>query len=366
MSNNLYKPYSFKGLALQNRIVMAPMTRNRASATNVPSALQAEYYGQRSSGGLLITEGTSPSANGVGYPRIPAIYTEEQALAWKAVTAAAHEGGAKIFLQIMHTGRVGHQDNLPANAVILAPSAIAVEGQIYTDKAGMQNYPVPQEMTDAEIKAAIQEYVSAAKHAIEVSGFDGVELHAANGYLLEQFLNPHANQRTDGYGGSAENRNRFTIEVAEAVITTIGADKVGIRISPDGAFNSCTPFEGSVEQYSLLITKLNELGLAYLHLVNHEAMGAPKVNPAFLAFAKENFHQTIILSGGFDAETAENAVENTENIIAAFGRPYLANPDLPYRLENRLPLNQPDYNTFYLPGEKGYTDYPVYAEVEAK
>ena len=365
MSKSLYLPYNEKGLHLQNRIVLAPMTRSRASSDNVPTPIMATYYGQRNSGGLLITEGTSPSANGVGYPRIPGIYTEEQAKAWKPVTEAAQAGGAKIFVQLMHTGRIGHPANLPANARILAPSAIGHTEEMYTDSKGMQPMPVPTEMTKADIAEAVAEYANAAKLAIEVAGFDGVELHAANGYLIEQFLNPHANQRTDEYGGTVENRNRFALEVADAVIAAIGADKVGIRISPDGAFNGCTPFEGSVEQYEALVKALDEKGLIYWHIVNHEAMGAPKVNEAFFTIAKDYFKNTFILSGGFDAETAEAAIAHEKGDLVAFGRPYLANPDLPYRLEHKLALNAPDFGTFYLPGEKGYTDYPVYAEVTA-
>lgn len=365
MSNSLYKPYNSKGLELQNRIVMAPMTRSRATANNLPTDIMATYYGQRNTGGLLITEGTSSSPNGLGYPRIPGIFTEEQAKAWKAVTDAAHEGGAKIFVQLMHTGRIGHPDNLPEGARILGPSPIGHIEEMYTDSKGMQPMPVPTEMTKADIAEAIAEYANASKLAIEVAGFDGVELHAANGYLIEEFLNPHANQRTDEYGGSAENRNRFVLEVADAVIAAIGADKVGIRISPDGAFNGCTPFENSVEQYEALVKALDEKGLIYLHIVNHEAMGAPKVNEAFYTIAKNHFKNTFILSGGFDGETAEAAIAHEKGDLVAFGRPYLANPDLPYRMEHKLALNAPDFATFYLPGEKGYTDYPAYSEVTA-
>lgn len=365
MSKSLYQPYNEKGLQLQNRIVLAPMTRSRATSDNMPTPIMATYYGQRNSGGLLITEGTSPSANGVGYTRIPGIYTLEQAQAWKPITDAAHEGGAKIFVQLMHTGRISHPDNMPEGARIIAPSAIAAAGEMYTDANGMQPLPVPTEMTKADIADVIAEYVNAAKLAVEVAGFDGVELHGANGYIIDQFINPHANQRTDEYGGTAENRNRFVLEIADAVIAAIGAEKVGIRISPDGGFNSCTSFEGAVEQYELLVKGLDEKGLIYLHIVNHEAMGAPKVNEAFYEIAKNHFKNTFIISGGFDAETAEAAIDHEKGNLVAFGRPYLANPDLPYRLEHKLALNAPDFGTFYTPGEKGYTDYPVYTEVTA-
>jgi len=222
-------------LKLQNRLVMCPLTRNRA-IDNIPNALMAQYYAQRASVGLIITEGTSPSPNGLGYPRIPGIFSAAQVAGCKPITEAVHAKGAKIFIQFMHCGRIAHVLNLPAGARVLGPSAVAAAGEMYTDAEGMKPHPVPQAMTEADIKTAIEEFSQAAKNAV-AAGFDGIELHSANGYLLEQFIRPNSNQRTDRYGGSIENRARFVLEVAEAVIGAIGKDRVGIRLSPFGVFN---------------------------------------------------------------------------------------------------------------------------------
>ncbi|MGZ5790400.1 MAG: alkene reductase, partial [Burkholderiaceae bacterium] len=233
--SQLFSPTTLGPLTLQNRLVMSPLTRNRATG-NVPNALMVTYYSQRASVGLIITEGTSPSPNGLGYPRIPGIFSAAQVAEWKKVTDAVHAKGAKIFMQLMHTGRIGHPLNLPAGARMLAPSAVGAAGEIYTDAEGMKPHPVPQAMTEADIKATIAEYVQAAKNAV-AAGFDGVELHGANGYLLEQFIRPNTNQRTDAYGGAIEGRARFVLEVVDGVIGAIGKDKVGIRLSPYGVFN---------------------------------------------------------------------------------------------------------------------------------
>ena len=231
----LFSKTTLGPLALQNRLVMAPMTRNRATG-NVPNDLMAQYYAQRASAGLIITEGTSPSPNGLGYPRIPGIFSAAQIAGWKRVTEAVHAQGAKMFMQLMHCGRIAHPLNLPAGARVLAPSAVAAAGEMYTDAEGMKPNAMPQAMTEADIKTAIEEYAQAAKNAV-AAGFDGIELHGANGYLLEQFIRPNSNQRTDRYGGSIENRARFVLEVADAAIKAIGKDKVGIRLSPFGVFN---------------------------------------------------------------------------------------------------------------------------------
>jgi N-ethylmaleimide reductase len=353
----LFEPFRSDALHLKNRLVMAPLTRSRAVENNTPNALMAEYYAQRAGAGLIITEGTSPSPNGLGYARIPGLFNAAHVAGWRRITEAVHARGARIFVQLMHTGRVAHPDNLPPGAEIVAPSAITLSGTMYTDKAGMQPHPTPRAMTQADIDAALAEYVNAARLAIE-AGFDGVELHAANGYLLEQFLNPHANQRTDAYGGSGENRNRFVLAVARGVAAAIGAHRVGIRVSPYGVFNDTGAFEGVEAQYLALARELGALQLAYLHLVDHSSMGAPTVPAEFKAQLRAAFGRTFIGSGGFNGEAAEAALRDGRADLIAFGRPWLANPDLEERLQRKLPLNDPDPSTFYTPGAKGYTDDP--------
>lgn len=336
---------------------MAPMTRNRATADHIPNKLMAEYYGQRSGAGLIITEGTSPSANGVGYPRIPGIYNKAQTEAWKQITETVHTYKAKIFVQLMHTGRVSHPDNMPVGTKVLAPSSIGMTGEIYSDKNGLQPYPTPQAMTLTDIKQTQEEFVQAAKNAIE-AGFDGVELHAANGYLLDQFINPCTNQRADEYGKSLENRSRFVIETAQKVAAAIGACKTGIRVSPYGAFNDMVAFDGLEDAYEYLAKELKKLQLAYIHIVDQSDMGAPEVPTSVKDKIKIAFGGTIIASGGFDAQSANKALVSGMSDLIAFGRPFVSNPDLVYRMKNNIALQTADFNTLYTPGEKGYTDYP--------
>ncbi len=359
MSNSLFEPYTLGNLTLKNKIVMAPMTRSRSTADHTPtSELMATYYGQRSGAGLIITEGTSPSPNGVGYPRIPGIYNEAQVEAWKPITAKVHQADAKIFLQIMHTGRVGHTNNLPAGAELIGPSAIAPAGtEMYTDQEGNQKIPAPREMNAADIAQAIGEYVAAAKNAI-AAGFDGVELHAANGYLLEQFINPNANHRTDEYGGSKENRARFVLEVAQAVIDAIGAERTGIRLSPGGAFNDVIPFDEQHESFVYLAGQLKALDLVYVHLVDHSSLGAPAVDIDMKKAIRDAFGGTVIISGGYDKARATQDLQDGLGHLVAFGRPFIANPDLVDRMKEDKELAQPNFDTFYTPGEIGYTDYP--------
>jgi len=274
MTITLFTPTTLGELQLKNRVVMAPMTRNRA-IDNIPNELMAQYYAQRATAGLIITEGTSPSPNGLGYPRIPGIFSAEQVAGWKLVTDAVHAEGGKIFIQLMHCGRIGHPLNLPAGARVLGPSAIAAAGDIYTDAEGMKPNAMPQAMTEADIKTAIEEFAQGAKNAV-AAGFDGVELHGANGYLIEQFIRPNSNQRTDRYGGTIENRARFVLEVADAVIKAIGKDKVGIRLSPFGVVNDMPLYDAMEADYTWLAQQLNARGLVYIHLVDHSSMGAPK------------------------------------------------------------------------------------------
>ena len=354
----LFSPYAMGPLALRNRMVMAPMTRSRASAGAVPNALMAGYYAQRAGAGLIVTEGVAPSPNGLGYARIPGIWNEAQAAGWKPVAAAVHAAGGAIFMQLMHTGRVGHPANLPEGGELLAPSAVAAEGQMWTDAQGLQPHPVPRAMTDTEVRHAIGEYVQAARYAV-AAGFDGVELHAANGYLMEQFLSPHTNLRTDSWGGSVANRIAFVVEVARATAAAIGGDRVGIRLSPYGVNAGMQPYPEIEETYLALMPALARTGLRYVHVVDHSAMGAPEV-PASLKLAlRKAWPRTFILAGGFDRTGAEAALRENRGDLVAFGRPFLANPDLVKRYETGAELNAPDFATFYTPGEKGYTDYPV-------
>ena len=355
---SLFAPTTLGPLPLRNRIVMAPMTRSRAIDGNTPNDLMAQYYGQRAGAGLIVTEGTSPSPNGTGYPRIPGIWAQAQVAGWRTVTDAVHARGGRIFVQLMHTGRVGHPLNLPAGAELLAPSAVAAEGEMYTDARGLQPHPVPRAMTDAEVRAAIDEYVRASRNAV-AAGFDGVELHGANGYLIEQFLSPQTNRRGDDWGGSVEKRQRFALEVATAVALAIGGERVGIRLSPYGVNAGMKPYPEIEATYTALVPKLASTGLVYVHVVDHSAMGAPTVPEELKLALRRAWPRTFILSGGFDRATAEAALEEGRGDLIAFGRPFLANPDLVTRLERRLPLNAPDFATFYTPGAKGYTDYPT-------
>ncbi len=357
----MFEPYQLGRITLRNRIVMAPMTRNRATADHTPTPIMAEYYAQRATNGLIVTEGTAPAADGAGYARIPGLYSAEQVAAWKPVTAAVHAAGGHIFAQLMHTGRASHPANMPAGTRIVSSVATALPEPLWTDAESMQPVPVPHAVTEAEITTVVQEFVLAAKHAID-AGFDGIELHAANGYLLEQFLNANLNTRTDSYGGSAENRNRLLLEVVKAAGDAIGADRVGVRISPHGVFNAMGAFDGVDAQFLALATALGAHGIAYLHLVNHESMGAPAMPAALPGQLKAAFGGPFIASGGFTTpDQAESALASGAADLVAFGRAALSNPDLVARLHTGAELNAPDFATFYTPGEKGYTDYPALA-----
>lgn len=332
---------------------MAPMTRCRAIG-NVPSDLMQEYYSARAEAGLIITEGTSPSPNGLGYARIPGLFSEEQVQGWRRVTTAVHNKGGKIFVQLMHTGRVGHPANLPKGARLLAPSAVAAPGDMWTDEQGMQPHPQPEEMSKNDINATIQEYVHACRNGIE-AGFDGVELHGANGYLIDQFLNTASNQRTDDYGGNVANRIRFAIEVATACAEAIGGKRLGMRISPYGVFNSMTPDDEMEALYTQLCAALNEIDLLYIHVVDHSSMGAPEVHPAIKSKVRETFKGHYILSGGYDAARANADLEQDKGDLVAFGRAFIANPDLVTKLRHDQALKTAEEATFYTPGPEGYT-----------
>jgi N-ethylmaleimide reductase len=355
MSNSLFEKAKLGQFTLQNRVVMAPMTRSRAIG-NTPNESLARHYGDRATAGLIITEGTSPSPNGLGYARIPGLFNLEQATAWKQVTDSVHKKGGHIFVQLMHTGRVSHPANLPKGAQILAPSAVATPGEMWTDAEGMKSYPVPTAMTEAQIEEAIQEYAASAKLALE-AGFDGIELHSANGYLMDQFLNTATNQRQDRWGGSIQNRIRFAVEVAKATVKAVGGQHVGIRVSPYGAFNGTQADPEMDALYVALAQELSALGLVYIHIVDHSSMGAPPVSSDLKAKIRENFKGATILSGGYDAGRAQHDLDEKRADLIAFGRPFISNPNLVEKLKTGSALVTPDYDTFYTPGDKGYNDY---------
>ncbi len=357
MNNHLFSTYQLGNITLQNRIVMSPMTRSRAVG-NIPNALMERYYSQRSTAGLIITEGVSPSANGLGYTDIPGLFSEQQVDGWKPVTDAVHKNGGKIFAQLMHTGRIAHKVNQPAGSEVVAPSAVRAAGQIWTYD-GMQDHPVPKAMNGADIQKTQKEFVESAKNAI-AAGFDGVELHAANGYLLEQFLSPFSNLRQDDYGGSIEKRARFVLETIAAVVAAIGADKVGIRVSPFSGYNDMPAYDEAAATYLYLAEKLNETGIAYIHVVENADGLIP------LAVKKDigrKFTQTIILAGNYDRERAEVDIHSGLGNLIAFGRPFINNPDLVTRFRNNWPLSENlDATTFFAGGENGYLDYQPYQD----
>jgi N-ethylmaleimide reductase len=355
----LFTPKKVGSVQLNNRMVMSPMTRCRAIG-NVPNDLMAEYYSQHSGAGLIITEGTSPSPNGLGYARIPGIFSKPQVKGWEKTAKAVHQNGGKIFVQLMHTGRIGHILNLPDGALLLAPSAIKAAGQMWTDSKMMLDFQQPKEMTTDNITDTIAEFVKSAKNAID-AGFDGVELHGANGYLLEQFLSPFSNIREDDYGGNIENRSRFALEVVTAVADAIGKDKIGIRLSPYGIASDMPHYPEIDATYKYLAEQINDIGIAYIHLVDHSAMGAPIVPVELKKLIRSTFNNTIILSGGYDKEKAESDIQSGLGDLVAFGRPFINNPDLVKRYKNNWILSQDlKMDLFYTADEKGYTDYPFY------
>lgn len=347
-------PYISQALKLKNHLVMAPMTRSRA-IDNIPNALMAEYYGQRKGAGLIITEGTAPAPEALGYARIPGIFSAEQIEGWKLTTAAVHKNNTEIFLQIMHTGRIGHQANLSKGVTVVGASAIPAAGQMHTDSAGMQDYPVPVALSTQGVQDVISGYVAAAKNAI-AAGFDGVELHAANGYLIEQFLNPNVNNRTDVYGGNVENRSRFAVEIAQQVSDAIGKEKVGVRISPNSTLGDLQAYdaEATTETYIYLSRAFNRIGLAYIHISIN-----PQIPAEILTAIRTEFEGTLIYCNTFTGDKAEAELNNGDADLIAFGRAFLANPDLEQRIANGTVLNAPDFATLYTPDAKGYTDYPV-------
>jgi N-ethylmaleimide reductase len=353
----LFDPVQLGALALPSRIVMAPLTRCRAAEGNVPVALNAEYYRQRASAGMIIAEATSVSPQGFGYPNTPGIFTAAQVAGWRGVTSAVHAAGGRILLQLWHVGRISHPSYQPDGGLPVAPSGIKPQGKIFTGTA-MEDYVAPRALERSEIPGVIAEYVHGARLAKE-AGFDGVEIHNANGYLLDQFLRDGTNRRGDDYGGSVQNRVRLTLEVTEAVVGVWGADRVGIRLSPGGVFNDMHDSD-PLETFGHVLKELDSMRLAYAHVTRVTAQdvahGAKEgVGPREL---RPHYRGNIVSAGGFTRESGERALAEGWADAIAFGVPFLANPDLPERLRRHAALNVPDEATFYAPGPEGYTDYP--------
>lgn len=354
--SQLFTPTHIGRLTVPNRMVMAPMTRSRSDDAGVPSDLVSTYYAQRASAGLIISEGVFPSAMGKGYVRTPGIETEAQVAAWKLVTGAVHAKDGRIFMQVMHCGRISHPTLLPNQAQPVAPSAIKAAGQTWTG-SGMQDFVTPRELSLDEIAGVVNDYRMATRRAL-AAGFDGVELHAASGYLPEQFLSCGTNQRQDQYGGSAANRARFVLEVLAAMVAEAGGDRVGIKISPEMNFNDIVD-AAPQETYTYLVEQLRDLNLAYLHV----ALFGTKVD--YHAMLRPRFNGAYLMGGGLNQETAEAALAGGRADATVFGGAFLANPDLPERFRQGAALNTPDKNTFYSPGAQGYTDYPVLSGTNA-
>lgn len=353
MSSTLFSPISLGHMDLDNRLVMAPMTRNRASADGVPTDSMVTYYAQRASAGLIVTEGAQPSAVGQGYPHTPGIHTAEQAAAWQRVTDAVHARGGRIVLQLMHAGRISHPSVQPDGGQPVAPSAVRPAGQIFTPE-GLQDYVEPRALQIEEIEQIVREYGEAARLAVDVAGFDGVEVHGANGYLPHQFIAEGSNQRTDRYGGSAQNRSRLLIEATAAVVDAVGADRVGVRISPANTFNDILEHE-TEEVYAAVVAGLEPLGLAYLHVVE----GPPTVTEKI----RGNWSGSLIVNAAFTLEpTAPNLqalLDDRRADLVAVGRAFIANPDLVRRLQTDADLNVGDESSFYGGTDAGYIDYPA-------
>ena len=351
--STLWNPVKIGKLELKHRLGLAPMTRSRAKPDGTPGDLADEYYAQRASLGLLISEGTQPSDDGQGYTTTPGIYTDAHVKGWKKVADAVHKAGGHLYLQLMHAGRISHPDNTPHHRQPVAPSAISADSPMFTP-TGMQKTVMPRALTTAEIKQTVQEFAHAAKCAIE-AGADGVEIHGANGYLVQQFFAPNANTRTDEYGGSIHNRARFAIEVAKAIAAEIGADRTGIRISPMGGTGGLDEGPDAGELYRYLVIELNKLGLAYLHILH---TGQDKLIEDLRKIWKGPL---LVNRPNAAPENLDQDVKTGLADLVPVGKLALANPDLVARLQKKAALNAPNPATFFTPGAAGYTDYPALA-----
>lgn len=370
MSDDLFAPIRLGAIALPNRIVMAPLTRSRAGEGNVPTDMNVEYYRQRASAGLIITEATQISQQGQGYAWTPGIHSEAQVAGWSRVARAVHEAGGRIVMQLWHVGRVSHPVFQPGGALPVAPTAMDVPGKtfIVDDEGNGQwaDVPVPQELDIPGIAAIVSDYARAARNAI-AAGMDGVEIHAANGYLIDQFINSNSNHRTDRYGGSIENRTRFLFEVVDAVVAAVGAERVGVRLTPMGRFMGMGD-ETPEKTFGHIAEQLSTRALAYLHIVEPSTLGIetdtdfdPRWD-AIVRHMRELYPRTIVLAGGYDRESAERAIASGRGDAVAFGKLFIANPDLPERFARHAPLNAPQGEFFFGGDARGYLDYPALGE----
>ena len=356
----LFEPAAAGEITLRNRIVMAPMTRARAGQDASPGDHHALYYSQRASSGLIVTEGVAPSPDGLGYARTPGLFTEQHVNDWRQVTDAVHRHGGSIVVQLMHVGRIAHPLNQPPGARVVAPSPVAAAGTMWTDAAGAQRFPVPHELTTGEITAVIEEYAHAVRNA-RAAGFDGVELHAANGYLPSQFLSPNTNRRTDAYGGSPERRGRFVLELFEAAANAWSPGRVGVRVSPGGSFNDIRDPEAHLT-FPSLAEQLSKRGAAYLHVARPFPFVPAEAQFNVPGVLRERFQGTLILAGELSGAEGAQLIASGAADLVAFGRPFISNPDLPDRLRHGWPLAKPNPATFYTPGPAGYIDYPAHTQ----
>lgn len=355
----LFSPFRLGDIELNNRLVMAPLTRNRAThGTDAPNDLNAEYYRQRASAGLIISEATQISQQGQGYIWTPGIYTKAQVEGWAKVTKAVHEAGGKIFLQLWHVGRISHVSLQPEGAAPVAPSAIRAGTQTFVE-SGFADVSEPHALTLTEIEAVLRDYVTAAKNA-KKAGFDGVEIHAANGYLIDQFLKDRTNHRTDAYGGGIDRRLRFALEVVDAILGVWPRERVGIRLSPVNPFNDISDSDPA-RVFFPLVEKLSQRGIAYIHVIEGQAGGPRDYAPFDYVALRKTFAGAYIANNGYTRDLAIEALREHRADLIAFGVPFLANPDLVERLRRNAPLNPPDQATFYGGGARGYTDYPALA-----
>lgn len=362
--SSLFSTFRLGPHTLSHRIVMAPLTRMRAATDDIPGELMVEYYSQRASqGGLIIAEATPVSVRGNGYQGAPGVYDDRQIAGWKKVVDAVHAKGARIFLQLFHAGRQSHQDLQPGGGAPLAPSALPFDGRSYT-REGWQVASPARAMTLEDISVAVEEFREAARRAL-AAGFDGVEIHGANGYLVDQFLQDGSNQRTDNYGGSVENRARFLLEVTAAAASVVGADRVGVRLAPSGGFGGMFDSDPNAT-FSYAVSQLDTLGLAYLHVIEPRVAGGQTVKEDDGVVAARHFRTIfkgpIIAAGGFTAASAAEVIADGDADLVAFGRDFIANPDLPHRVKHQLPLNPYNRDTFYGGDHRGYIDYPFVTE----
>ena len=357
---DLFTPIDIGPLALPNRIAMAPLTRSRAAEGNVPTALNALYYAQRASAGLIISEATQVSPEGQGYISTPGIHSAEQIKGWQCVTGATHAAGGRIVLQLWHVGRISHQSFQPGGKLPVAPSAIRPNGQAFTAK-GFEPIPTPRALELAEIPGIVAQYAQGARNAM-AAGFDGVEVHGANGYLIDQFLRDGSNKRTDAYGGSIENRTRFLLEVVDAVTAAVGPERTGLRISPQNGQNDISDSDPQ-RLFNHVASAISGKGLSFLHVIEGDTGGTP-VPPFDYKEIKRRFGGIVIANNGFDKERANAAIEEGRADLVAFGKPFISNPDLVTRLYLDAPLAPANRETFYGGGDQGYTDYPLLRAVE--